>query len=393
MSSQIKDEFTLVTDLSYHMAQRYARQDYSIMINVDHSACLAMAGTFEPCYILTITAVPSQFSPSQNKRNAALIQSFMADILSVPPDRGVVRFNAILDENIATNGTTVLGDIERMEKHSSDEKTAMGARGYPAAASNPSRKSQTYTKRHSLIAPNEQPRTNGTTIADKRKSINSAIFDNSPAVHLDSRPSTSHGAYAAENGLRMNGISKEDLLLGKDSKLSNGRPKSYGGPPVRREASEKSFGQKSSNITTAPSIPPSSTTPRQPNIPISPKPVLTSNYSATKAASAAVSGSAPRSNPSSRPGSIAPSTKPASSFNNASSTDAAAKKVADARLAADKARLDSKASREANTAKRRSTITATPKMPPPPPEPTEKMDAAKALKVSKRKSFLSAFRR
>ena len=54
------------------------------MIKVDHSACLALGGNFDPCYILNIQALPSQLGASTNKRNAALIQSFMADILSVP---------------------------------------------------------------------------------------------------------------------------------------------------------------------------------------------------------------------------------------------------------------------------------------------------------------------
>lgn len=54
------------------------------MIKVDHSACLALGGTFDPCYILTLTTLPSEMGPTMNKRNAALIQSFKADILSVP---------------------------------------------------------------------------------------------------------------------------------------------------------------------------------------------------------------------------------------------------------------------------------------------------------------------
>ena len=86
------------------------------MINVDHSSCLALAGTFEPCYILTLSALPSQMQATTNKRNAALIQSFMADILSVPPERGIIKFTPIPEENYAFNGNTLLGEIERLEQ-------------------------------------------------------------------------------------------------------------------------------------------------------------------------------------------------------------------------------------------------------------------------------------
>ncbi|KAM3422587.1 hypothetical protein BST61_g78 [Cercospora zeina] len=130
----VKDEFTLVTDLSSHLAARYTRPDSAVMVKVDHSACLALGGTFDPCYIITITAVPSQMGPTMNKRNAALVQSFLADILSVSPERGIIKFQPIPDENFAINGTTILGDIERQEKrhegdHSRSMRRAMNSMG------------------------------------------------------------------------------------------------------------------------------------------------------------------------------------------------------------------------------------------------------------------------
>lgn len=73
------------------------------MVKVDHSACLAMGGTFDPCYSLTLTAVPSEMGPSMNKRNAMLIQSFLADILSVSSDRGIVKFQPIEECNFANS--------------------------------------------------------------------------------------------------------------------------------------------------------------------------------------------------------------------------------------------------------------------------------------------------
>ncbi|KAF2874198.1 Tautomerase/MIF superfamily [Massariosphaeria phaeospora] len=109
----IKDEYTLVTDFSHHMSTRYQRPETSIMIMVNHSACLLLDGTFEPTYVLTISALPVQLQPTTNKRNAALIQSFLSETIGVPPERGIIKFVPILEDNLAINGMTVLGDIER----------------------------------------------------------------------------------------------------------------------------------------------------------------------------------------------------------------------------------------------------------------------------------------
>ncbi|KAF2641890.1 hypothetical protein P280DRAFT_468378 [Massarina eburnea CBS 473.64] len=112
----IKDEYTLVTDLSHHLSTRYQRPESSIMITVNHSACLLLAGSFEPCYVLSITALPIQLQPTTNKRNAALIQNFMFESIGVPSDRGIVKFMPIEAECIATNGATIQGEIDRMER-------------------------------------------------------------------------------------------------------------------------------------------------------------------------------------------------------------------------------------------------------------------------------------
>ncbi|KAL1650682.1 hypothetical protein SLS58_000800 [Diplodia intermedia] len=117
----IKDEYTLVTDLSYQMSQRFQRPEHCIMVSLDHSACLLLGGSFEPAYTLTITALPSQLQPVTNKRNAAMLQSFLRDILGVPADRGIVKFQAIEEANLATDGRTVLGDIEREERKQAEE--------------------------------------------------------------------------------------------------------------------------------------------------------------------------------------------------------------------------------------------------------------------------------
>lgn len=117
----IKDEYTLVTDLSHHLSTRYQRPEASIMITVNHSACLLLGGSFEPTYIMTINALPVQLQPTTNKRNAALIQTFMAESIGVMPDRGIVKFLPIPEESLAMNGMTILGEIERLERQHAEE--------------------------------------------------------------------------------------------------------------------------------------------------------------------------------------------------------------------------------------------------------------------------------
>lgn len=121
IGAQIKDEYTLVTDLSHHLSTRYQKPETSIMITVNHSACLLLGGSFEPTYILTINALPVQLQPTTNKRNAAMIQNFMTESIGVPIDRGIVKFVAIQEESYAMNGMTILGEIENLERTQAEE--------------------------------------------------------------------------------------------------------------------------------------------------------------------------------------------------------------------------------------------------------------------------------
>ncbi|KAH0547936.1 hypothetical protein GP486_008323 [Trichoglossum hirsutum] len=112
----VENEFAFVTGFSNQLSTRYQRPETSILIDVTHSACMMLAGSFEPTYILTITALPANIQPATNKRNTALLQHWMAENLGVEPSRGIVKFAAIPEENLATNGVTVLGEIEALDK-------------------------------------------------------------------------------------------------------------------------------------------------------------------------------------------------------------------------------------------------------------------------------------
>jgi len=117
---QVQDEFQFITDLSSQLSSRYQRSESSIVVTVSHSTCLLFGGSFDPAYTLTITALASQLQPVTNKRNAAIVAKAMEDNLGVGPERGVIKFQAIAEENVATNGKTIAGEIEDLRKESMD---------------------------------------------------------------------------------------------------------------------------------------------------------------------------------------------------------------------------------------------------------------------------------
>ncbi len=151
------------------------------MVNVGHSACMLFGGTFDPAYKITVTALPSQIQPTTNKRNAALIQTFMTDELRVPANRGVIKFIAIAEENLATNGHTVLGEIEALDRHINEEGGSR--KGSMAWPKHPNRKKssaglsvQSETRRKSHV------RTPTPTHAEQRKKSHAGSFISSQTL-------------------------------------------------------------------------------------------------------------------------------------------------------------------------------------------------------------------
>ncbi|KAF2161369.1 hypothetical protein M409DRAFT_28104 [Zasmidium cellare ATCC 36951] len=422
----IKDEFTLVTDLSYHLAARYTRPDSSIMIKVDHSACLALGGTFDPCYILSISTVPSQMGPTMNKRNAALIQSFMADILSVPPERGIVKFQPIPEENFAINGTTMLGEIERQEKQQSGENTGAvrraisnGRKSIPSFKKSVSKldsepkivesKVMETTVEEPKLEEPKRPESKEKEKSDKapveaRKSITPiaptailspmGVFE-LPAVEVDNtRPSTSHGhsGSSSSNGLRMNGVSDKDLSPPSATKPRRPRTFSAGTTSIQDQI-------KSQGLTTAPINPParlSSVPPSKRDRPpsflkIDPSKSSTkSRHSKNASPQPPVDDNKPRPRDSYLDGIMGTPLQLKPFGTEPTILEKPSKEVLTEMTTKEKDEPT------ANTAKRRSTITAVPKIPEIPmssPQEISDTKSTKSLKVGKRKSFLSAFRK
>lgn len=290
----IKDEFTLVRDLSLHLAARYTRPDFAIITQVDHSVCLALGGTFDPCYILTLTTSPSQMGPTMNKRNAALIQSFMADILGVPPERGVVRFHAIPEENFAYNGTTLLGEMERREtqfekEHAVRRVAEHASKKYPSSPKRSPHKSEVETNSNKPISvtvnshakPDDskgvepktlatlRPKTPMSPTESKRTStalplgVSATILSPTgifelPAMEVEcKRPASAHRQTShGSNGLRMNPVSQCEP--DPKQKLSSGRPRPLSGESlhVKEKRRSNSHLRSRSNSTSQAAPPP-----------------------------------------------------------------------------------------------------------------------------------------
>jgi hypothetical protein len=403
--------------MSYHLAARYSRPDSSVMINVDHSSCLALAGTFEPCYILTLSALPSQMQATTNKRNAALIQSFMADILSVPPERGIIKFTPVPEENYAFNGNTLYGEIERLEQQQTNSNGAKRSvtdnrKSMPAM---PAFSSKRSTSEIDIDFAKKVDQANGFDghVEELRNGAHVPdVFRLAGYKNNDERPSTSNGtpsnsSFAALNGLRLNGITKEDLE-GPDTRTSFGRPKTVSGGPVwsssenfdltpRRGSDEgapaptvKSEPRQHSKDLRKSPLPDfktssRSSTPVQKQIPT---PVLTSPTGKSKTPTITSTTERPKT---STMTSTTEKTKPAYLENPPKSALAKSHSRSKSKSQSPPEALPQDDGTAANTAKRRSTVngsSSTSKVPPPPPVPV-----SKEAKVSKRKSFLSAFRR
>lgn len=82
-------------------------------------------GSSEPAYYLKITALASEIAPTKNKRSTALVQEFMHESLDIAPRRGIIRFEPVAEENLATNGMTALQEIEEMARNSSEDSRAL----------------------------------------------------------------------------------------------------------------------------------------------------------------------------------------------------------------------------------------------------------------------------
>lgn len=85
-----------------------------------HDVPIIFGNTSLPSYLLRIYALPSAIAPVTNIRNTDLIQKALQELLGIAPDQGVVLFFPVLEENLATNGSTAQRAISRLEQTEMD---------------------------------------------------------------------------------------------------------------------------------------------------------------------------------------------------------------------------------------------------------------------------------
>ncbi|KAJ5312002.1 hypothetical protein PENANT_c022G02285 [Penicillium antarcticum] len=106
----------LLSDLALFFAQTYQCPENSVLVAFSEDALLTFGNTPDSAYLIKISALPSLIAPLTNQRNTSLIQTALLNHLGIAPDRGVVIFVAVGEDNLATNGATARGEISRLER-------------------------------------------------------------------------------------------------------------------------------------------------------------------------------------------------------------------------------------------------------------------------------------
>lgn len=87
-----------------------------MLVTIQQEACLCFGNTSVPAYWLQVFALPSSIAPVTNLRNSKLIQAVLQELLDIAPDRGVIIYTPVGEDNLATNGVTARGEISRLER-------------------------------------------------------------------------------------------------------------------------------------------------------------------------------------------------------------------------------------------------------------------------------------
>ncbi|KAI1908879.1 hypothetical protein LOZ12_005073 [Ophidiomyces ophidiicola] len=118
---ELEDAPKVISDMTFNFAQILQRPESSMMIVLDDSTLLRFGATAEPAYLMKVSALSQMIAPMMNMRHTALMQAAMAEILDIPKDRGVIKFESISEENFATNGSTIKDEIQQLDRASHED--------------------------------------------------------------------------------------------------------------------------------------------------------------------------------------------------------------------------------------------------------------------------------
>ncbi|RAL05468.1 MIF domain protein [Aspergillus ibericus CBS 121593] len=91
-----------------------------MMTTIQEDACIHFGRSSLPAYLMKVFALPYLIAPITNLRSTILIQAALQEIIHVAPNRGVILYIPISEENFATNGVTMMGELARLERSSTD---------------------------------------------------------------------------------------------------------------------------------------------------------------------------------------------------------------------------------------------------------------------------------
>ena len=355
-----------------------------------------------------------------------MIQQFMADILSVPADRGIVTFVAIPEENLAMDGSTVMSESEQLDKKKNPQaiKSALKDASRNGVVAN--KKSASDLDRASKTSDSVA----ASSASEEERLKKPPAQEHSSSGSEDStaeRPRTTQSVKStdqSQNGLRMNGVSADAEQASRTSR-TNGRPASViGAPssivdqPVKAAPTQQVKEEPPQQVKKEPVQP--SQKPNQRNV--RPLPEAVAPWEAVGPPPAQIVTKIEPQRPKhiplqvkqiSDPIPLAP--RPIAVQDRASSLTNLSAPVPNGQLT--KTATATAESRQKNTyldnvsiltnktepratvtedksVKRRSTITATPKLPQVPPSPNLKEESKSiSSRLSKRKSFIKIFKR
>ncbi|KAL2853363.1 hypothetical protein BJY01DRAFT_259108 [Aspergillus pseudoustus] len=98
------------------------RSESLMVVTIQQGSCLQFGALTLPAYTMKLFALPYLIAPITNLRSTILIQAALHEIIHIAPARGVIIYIPVAEENMATNSTTMMGEIARLERETHDRE-------------------------------------------------------------------------------------------------------------------------------------------------------------------------------------------------------------------------------------------------------------------------------
>ncbi|KAL4994574.1 hypothetical protein BDV10DRAFT_197437 [Aspergillus recurvatus] len=92
-----------------------SRSESFMFVSMQVIPSLRFGALTVPAYSMKIFALPYLIAPITNLRSTILIQAALHDILHIQPSRGIILYIPVAEENMATNNTTMMGEVARLQ--------------------------------------------------------------------------------------------------------------------------------------------------------------------------------------------------------------------------------------------------------------------------------------